>query len=204
MAYFPMFIDLENKNCLLIGGNKHILEKIERLLPYGPNIEVVAESFIDGFQKIQGIRITESIFDESMLDGKDIVFGSLDHETNNLIYEQCKKRHIPVNAVDDIDNCDFIFPSLIRRGPLSIGISTSGYSPAAAVVLKEKINEMLPDDFAVIMDYMNDKRDEVMRRFTDCKSRSKVFRMLFSACFEKGRVLSDSEYQEIIDQCINA
>ncbi len=197
MAYFPLFVDLQDKDCLMIGGNKHIFEKVVRLLHYGPRIEVVAESFDDCFQRTDGIKLTKGPFAESMLDGRDIVFVSLSHAENKAVCEMCRKRRIPVNAVDDIENCDFIVPSLIKRGPLSIGISTSGYSPAAAVILKEKFVNMLPDDMAQIMEYMNSKRDDVMQRVPDCTERTAFFRTLFSECFEKGRPLSDAEYQDI-------
>ncbi len=198
MAYFPLFMDLENKKCLMIGGNKHILEKVEKLLPYGPVIEVVAETFDDGFQDFDGIKLTKGSFTEAMLDDRDIVFVSMGHTENSIICEMCRKRRIPVNSVDDIDNCDFIVPSLIKRGPLSIGISTSGYSPAAAVYLKDRFNEMLPDDLDVILDYMNSKREDVMKHFPDFRSRSFFFKRLFSECFTKGRILSESEYQDLI------
>ena len=82
---------------------------------------------------------------------------------------------------------------------VSMGISTSGYSPAAAVVLKKKINEMLPDDTDVIMEYMNSKRSDVIQRFPDYKQRTAFFTTLFETCLDEGRVLTDFEYQKLID-----
>ncbi|MBR6332383.1 MAG: hypothetical protein IKR78_04545, partial [Dehalococcoidales bacterium] len=66
------------------------------------------------------------------------------------------------------------------------------------VYLKDRFNEMLPDDLDVILDYMNYKREDVMKHFPDFRSRSSFFKRLFSECFTKGRILSESEYQDLI------
>ena len=93
MAYFPMFVELEGRPCLIVGGGAVALRKARKLLPYGPCLTVVAQSFVPELEALEGAAL-------------------------------CRARRIPVNAVDDKDNCTFLFPALVRRGPLSIGIST--------------------------------------------------------------------------------
>ena len=104
-----------------------------------------------------------------------------------------------MNAVDDKDNCTFLFPALVRRGPLSIGISTGGASPTAAVYVKEKIEAALPgsDSWNGILEYLAARRAPVRASVPDETARARLFAALFDACMEKGRPLEQAEFDAL-------
>ena len=139
MAYFPMFVELEGRPCLIVGGGAVALRKARKLLPYGPCLTVVAQSFVPELEALEGAALCRRAFRPRDVEGQALVVAATgDGALNREIAALCRARRIPVNAVDDKDNCTFLFPALVRRGPLSIGISTGGASPTAAVYVKEK------------------------------------------------------------------
>ena len=197
MAYFPFFVDLEGRNGLIIGGGTVALHKAEKLLGFGANITVVAPEICSGFQKYPEIKILKRKFLPDDLENMFFVIAATDNrELNRSISELCKKRGIPVNTVDDKELCSFIFPSLVKRGDLTIGISTGGDSPAAAVFLKEKINSMLPDNFDEILVFMRSEREKT-KRTVPKEMRPALLRNLFLKTMEKGRPLTENEKNEI-------
>ena len=86
------------------------------------------------------------------MDGADLVIASTDDPALNArISADCRLRHIPVNCVDDRENCDFFFPALIVRGEVSIGISTGGASPLLAALLRDRLARALPENLEEIV-----------------------------------------------------
>ena len=128
-----------------------------------------------------------------------VVAATGDGALNREIAALCRARRIPVNAVDDKDNCTFLFPALVRRGPLSIGISTGGASPTAAVYVKEKIEAALPggDGWNGILEYLAARRAPVRASVPDETARARLFAALFDACMEKGRPLEQAEFDAL-------
>ena len=169
MAYFPFFIDIKDADGLIIGSGKHVLEKIERLESYEPKLRVVKE------------------FQESDLEPRPdfVIIACDDMEARKKIAELCRERHILVNSVDDIENCDFVFPSLINRGKLSVGIMTSGASPVFGMDLKKQIEEWLPDNIEEILEYMEAIRPEMKEKYPDMKERARVFRAIYESMGRK-------------------
>lgn len=201
MAYFPFFVDVEGMNILIVGGGTVALCKAEKLLPYGGAITVAAPELCDGLREMPDIRFVQKPFDDSMLDSVDIVIAATNsRELNRHIYEACRERKIPVNSVDCKSECTFIFPSLIKRGDLSIGISTSGASPSAAIWLKERINALLPDNMEELIAYLDRIRPYVKERMSTEEERAKVLKAAFSKCMSEGRTLTEHELGAIISE----
>jgi len=167
---FPIFIEIKGAYGLIIGSGKHAMEKIERLKPYGPNL-----------------RLINRKFQESDLEPRPdfVVIACDDIEERKRIAKLCRERHILVNSVDDIENCDFIFPSLIQRGKLSVGIMTSGASPVFGVDLKKQIEEWIPDNIEEILEQMELIRPEMKEKYPDMKERAQVFRAIYESMIEK-------------------
>ena len=165
MAYFPFFIDIEGADGLIIGSGKHALEKIEKLIPYGPKLREV------------------ETFRESDLEPRPdfVIIACDDMELRKKIADICRERHILVNSVDDIENCGFVFPSLICRGKLSVGIMTSGASPVFGMDLKKQIEEWIPDNIELILEHMEAIRPEMKEKYPDMKERAKVFRAIYES-----------------------
>ena len=201
MAYFPFFVDIEGMNILIIGGGTVALRKAEKLLPYGGAITVAALELCDELRALPGVRLVREPFNDSMLEGADIVIAATnDRKLNRHIYDACRGRKIPVNSVDCKSECTFIFPSLVKRGVLSVGISTSGASPSAAIWLKERINALLPDNMEELIEYLDRLRPYVKERLCTEAERAKVFKAAFSKCMSEGRVLTEHELNAIISE----
>jgi len=163
LAYFPVFISLEYKNVLIVGAGKVAERKVEKLLPFNPNITVVAKDiksdFIKKLSKKNKIKLINRAFLFTDLDGKDLVIVAVDDiNLQREIYNYCYRRKIPVNSVDSPQYCTFLFPAYIKEKDIVIGISTSGYAPALAKKLKEKIKECLPENLGEVFEKLKNIR----------------------------------------------
>ena len=193
MAYFPIFCDLTNKPVFVFGGNRHIYEKLQRLEPFGASVTVFCEAPLPEVECFPGIRLEKRSFREEDLDGNPVmVIASLeDREEERRISAACMERCIPVNIVDVPELCSFYFPSLIVEGDLTVGISTAGVCPTAAVVLKEKFRSLLPSNIASIITWTRQQRDE-MPAFP---GKRQYLRRIFLSAVEKNRPLTEHELE---------
>lgn len=195
MSYFPFFVDLSDKEGLIVGGGAVALRKIEKLLPYGPKLTVAALEFAEEIEEMEGIRVLRRAFSPDMLEGKYFVIAAADdRELNRRISRLCGERGILVNVVDDRDECGFIFPSLVKRGRLSVGISTEGASPSGAVWVRKRLEKEIPENFDRILEFLDGKRAAVKSEIQEEKRRSRFFAELFDKCVKMGRGLTDEEF----------
>ena len=196
MGYFPFFMDLEGKPGLLVGGGTVALGKAEKLLPFSPRLTVAAPEIDPGFRDLPGVELVERAFQPSDLDGAFFaVAASDDRVLNHWVAALCRERGVLVNVVDDREACTFLFPALVRRGSLTVGVSTGGASPAAAVWLKERISALLPQGLEDILSWLEELRPVMKERVPKAR-RGAVFAGLFSACLEAGRPLEPPEREE--------
>src|SRR5205085_1382875 len=134
--YYPIFIDVENHDVVIIGGGAVCARKAETMLRYGANVTVVAPKFteeIEGWAKEGRIRIKRKEYDDADLDGASIVIASTDDEgVNGRVARDSRRRKIPVNVVDVTHLCEFIVPAIVERGSIQLAVSTGGKSPALA------------------------------------------------------------------------
>jgi precorrin-2 dehydrogenase/sirohydrochlorin ferrochelatase len=175
MAYFPIFVDLENKNVLVVGAGEVALRKIEKLMPFNPEITVVAKEVkrqeIFDLYKEKKIKLFERDFKKEDIQNKDIVIVAVDDlDLQKEIFQLCTEKNIPVNSVDSLDYCSFIFPAYIKKGDIVIGISTSGKAPALSSALKEIINSALPENVEEIKEIL----EEIRKKYPKGKERQKI------------------------------
>lgn len=162
MNLFPFFIDMENKDVLVVGGGEVALRKIEKILPFNPKITVVAKKLnkkiIELSDKYQFAVIKKS-FELKDLENRDIVIVALDDiKLQEEIFNFVKDKKILINSVDSPDFCNFIFPAYIKKGDIVIGLTTSGKVPALTAVLRELIENSLPEDIESFLDDIYEKR----------------------------------------------
>lgn len=182
MAYFPFYIDIENKKILVVGGGTVALRKIEKLMPFSPDITVVAPKICDEIKALN-VKIIDRRFCDSDLDGAFCVVSATDDETlNGRIFQLCNEKNILVNTVDDKEKCGFIFPAIASKNGITAGITTSGKSPIYAKYLKEL--------FMGILESMNENITEVLWKYRPIikekvekeDDRRKIFEQLLSLC----------------------
>ncbi len=199
MGYFPFFIELDGQEGLVVGGGTVALGKVEKLLPYGPHLTVAAPEFHPELETMPGITLQRQPFTAELLNGKLFVIAATDNQTvNRDIAERCMQHQILVNAVDDRDACTFLFPALVKQGSLSVGISTGGASPSAAIYLKKQISALLPDDFGVLLAELEALRPVVKTALPSPETHAAAFSRLFHARLQVGKPLAEEEVRRIL------
>ncbi len=200
MAYFPFFVDLAGKAGLIVGGGTVALRKVEKLLPYSPQLTVVAPEIAPEIRAC-GVRCVERTFAESDLDNCFFVIAATDNpDTNHRISALCAERNLPVNVVDDKAYCSFLFPALVKKGDISIGISTGGASPTAAIHLKQQIADLIPDRMDEILEQLAALRSAVRARIPVETDRAAAMKELYRAALEQGAALSDAEGEAVLQR----
>ena len=196
MAYFPFFVDLEGKHGLIVGGGAVALRKAKKLLPYGPRLTVVAPELNPEFQELQGVELLRRPFADADLDGCAFAMAATDdREVNHYIAELCGQRRIPVNVADSREDSTFLFPALLRRGELSVGVSASGAAPAAAACVRDRFAEVLPDRLEEILAFLDQIREPVRQTVPEADTRRRLLTSLAAECMEAGRPLTDEEFR---------
>lgn len=192
-------MDLSRQKGLIVGGGTVALRKIQKLLPYEAHLTVCAPELLPEIGQISGLTLLRRPFEPNMLDEMDYVIAATDDTAlNHQISGLCRGRGIPVNVVDDRDACTFLFPALVKQGDLSIGISTGGASPSAAIYLKERIATLLPENFEELLEYLDGLRDEVKVVLPDGHHRARFFSRLFDTCIQTGWPLSKTQLRAML------
>ena len=181
MSYFPFFMEMEGRPGLIVGGGTVACRKVEKLLPYGPRLTVVAPEIAPEIAAVKGLTLLRRPFCPEDLEGMAFVISAAP-PVNRQVAELCRERHLPVNVVDNRELCSFLFPALVKRGSLSVGISTGGASPTAAIYLKEQIAALLPENFEELLAFLDSLRPMLKVEIPEEARRSKAFSRLFRSC----------------------
>lgn len=172
MTLFPFFENIDGKTFLVVGGGKVAKGKVERLKPFTGNILVLAKE-----TDIQGVRVLRKAFEENDLALGDYVIGATDDRAlNENIAVLCRQKNIPVNIVDAPSLCTFIFPSLIKRGDLTVGICTGGKSPAMSQYIRGKIEQALPDNIEELIDELSNLRERLKQEVPNQADRAVILK----------------------------
>ena len=201
MAYYPIFIKLDGKTALVVGGGKVAQRKIETLLEYGASIHIISTEFTDKLKQLieaGEIRRMGEKFENKHLDEAFLVIAATDDEKlNHEISETAQKRGILINAVDQPDDCSFIVPSIVKRGDLMIAISTSGKSPALARKLRKKLDRQFGSEYEAFLILMGCLRKEVLKIGMSQEENSRIFKKIVDsdvlealACHDRDRAVS--------------
>ena len=166
MAYFPAFIKLDNIKILVVGGGYIACEKLTHLVDFTTNIEVVAKEFNEDILKLMqqyDIKYNQRSYEVGDIADFGLVVVAIDDiSLQNDIYNEAKQYpKCLVNSVDSTDCCDFIFPSYIKKGDLTIAVSTSGSSPAVAKHLRRYLQELIPDSIIDFLKKMKNYRKTI-------------------------------------------
>ena len=199
MSYFPFFIDIKNKNCVVVGGGTVALRKIEKLIQFEPDITVIAPEISDYILCIEGIRIIKRTFLDSDLDGAFFVITATNDEMlNEHIFRMCSEKNILVNTVDDKEKCSFIFPAIVKRENVTVAVSTSGKSPIYARYLSKQIENLLDDRTDEIIEILASVRSKIKREISTQENRKLAFERILAIAFDNIDNVTDEKIEEII------
>ena len=203
MAYFPIMVDLCGKRVLIVGGGETAARKAAQLQDFGAEITVVAKELKAAFPKEASIIVRS--FQSSDIEDNDsdiflVIAATDDREVNQEVSGLSKKYRIPVNVVDDREASSFLFPSLIKKGSLSVGISTGGSSPSAAIYLKERFSQAVPENLPQILDFLAEQRVRAQQSIVQGERRERLMKELFCACMERGGPMTQEEARAWIEK----
>jgi len=185
MSYFPLYINLDEKKILVVGGGNIALEKLEKLVQFTKDITIIAKEVkYNTYTLLKEHCLTyyQRAYRVGDIEGFDIVIVATDDiNLQESIYLESRGKHILVNSVDNTNFCDFIFPSFIKEGDLIISFSTSGASPAFAKAIKEHIKATIPNDVSEFLAKMKELRAKLPKG----KERMKQFEAMVKEYFSE-------------------
>ena len=165
MAYFPLFMDMNDLKVLVVGGGTIATEKLEKLVDFTKEITVIAievEKEARAFIGTYALELHERAYEVGDIKGFDIVIVATDTQSlHKEIYEESRGSRILVNSVDNTEYCDFIFPSYVKKDALTIAFSTGGASPAFAKQIRQHFEKIIPDSVGTFLQKMKDLRSTI-------------------------------------------
>lgn len=198
MGYFPFFIDIKGKKALIVGGGTVASRKAEKLMPFEPELTVVAPAVSRELAENEKIICKEREFMEDDVEGcLFVIAASGDRALNQRVAQLCSKKNILVNVADDREACGFLFPALVKEGKLTVGISTEGASPQTAAGIRSRTARELPGRMEEILDYLEELRTDAGERIADSHKRAGFLKEAADLCMEKDRPLSKEETENL-------
>jgi siroheme synthase-like protein len=182
MNYYPIFLNLQGRRCVVIGGGAIAEGKVRGLLEAEAAVIVVTPTLTPGLQAwVDEGRVghLRRAYQPGDLAGAFLVISAADdHAVNARVWEEANARHLPVNVVDDTPHCSFIAPSILRRGDLTVAISTGGKAPALAVRLREQLEHVVGDEHARFLELAGTLREPLAARHPGFETRKALWYQL--------------------------
>jgi precorrin-2 dehydrogenase/sirohydrochlorin ferrochelatase len=204
VGYYPIFVEMEGRRVLLVGGGNVAHEKIGKLVDASADVTVVAPALIEPVRVIveeHGCQWLARPYETGDVEGYEVVMVATDDgAVNARVASEARALGIWVNAADDVEHCDFILPSLAKRGRIALAASTGGASPALARWLRERLEEFLDDEVVALGDLLAEVRVMARQRDRECAAECDRTRtpppLLCTEC--PNRITSDA-WQDAID-----
>lgn len=187
MAYFPFFINLFGKNCIIVGDGPVAKRKADVLRDFGGIVHVY------GAGKWEYAMLKEAFL---------VIAATNDRVLNHQLAEFCKEHQIPVNVADSKEDSTFLFPSVIHEGSLSIGISTEGKSPLICAEVRKEIEAALPKDIRRLTDDMGSMRTYIKNLPLSKLDKKQIFQKVYEKTKEKNRKLKKEEITAVINRLL--
>jgi len=180
--YYPVSLDLTGKRCVIIGGGEVAQRKAQRLMECGAQVTIVSPALtplLEDRKKARKIDHIDTEYDDKALHGAFMVIGATDRDDINAqISRDAMSAGILVNIVDDPDKCNFILPSLLQQGDLSIAVSTAGKSPALARKIREDLQRQYGPEYKILLKIMGSCRTMVLAQGNASEANKAVFEAL--------------------------
>lgn len=207
MHLFPIYVNLEKRICLIVGGGKVAERKTENLLEYGAYIRVVSPEAEPGLLCMADegrIELRHREFQTEDLEQVFMAFVATDRNSlNQEVADACRKRGILVNAVDDPPHCDFYVPSIMRRNSLVLAISTEGKSPAFARRLRKHLETVITPEYGDFVDVLGEVRQVLKDRIPEIEKRKEILEYLvYSDIFDLFVAGEEEQAREKVRQCM--
>lgn len=168
LAYYPMFLKIMGKRCVVVGGGGVARRKVRGLLEHGASVEVISPDLCPELNKLGEtgeIKVLRRRYQSGDLQGAFLAIAATDNRAlNRQVVKEAKDKAVLVNVADDPQDSDFIMPSYLRRGALTIAVSTAGRSPALARKIRTRLEKEFGDEYASLVRLIAEVRAEVRRQ----------------------------------------
>lgn len=178
-TYYPVYIQLREQPCVVVGGGKIAEGKVEGLLAVQANVTVVSPDLTSKLRELAAkkqLTYLARTYQPGDLTGAFLVICATDQaEINHQVWQEATANRQLVNVVDDTPRCNFIAPSILRKGDLTIAISTSGKAPALAVRLKERLQNELGPEYERFLELAGELREPLARHVPNFETRKALW-----------------------------
>jgi precorrin-2 dehydrogenase/sirohydrochlorin ferrochelatase len=196
MKYYPIFLDIKDKNCLVVGGGSVGVRKAEALEKSGANVKVISDRFSAGFGRLKtrAVCLEKKAYEKKDVNGMFLVFAATDNaELNRQIKKDASRLNILCNVADAPDKSDFVLPSIVDKGDLVVAVSTSGSSPATAKKIRQNLEDYFGPEYTKFLQMMGNIRKRLLSSGHAPDDHKRVFQTLI----EKGLLELIRENDEI-------
>ncbi|TDA69349.1 MAG: bifunctional precorrin-2 dehydrogenase/sirohydrochlorin ferrochelatase [Clostridia bacterium] len=185
-GYYPVYCDLQGKPCTVVGGGQVAERKVQSLLECGARVTVVSPTLdtprLREWCQQDLLALLPRSYRPGDVAGAFLVISATDQaEVNALVARDCRARGIIVNVVDAPELCDFIVPSVVRRGDLVISISTGGKSPLLARLLREELEERYGPEYGILADMLGEARRQLQSGVDEQVERREILLRILNA-----------------------
>ena len=184
MDHLPIFINVRQNPCLVIGGGDIALRKINLLIKAQAKVDCLSPLFCEGITNLSqngDVNLIQKRFESDDIKDYAIIIASTDDSSvNALISKSAKKARIPVNVVDSPELSSFIMPSIVDRSPVIIAVSSAGRAPVLARIIRAKLETVIPSAYGVLAEIAGEYRQKVKDRFSKIKDRRAFWEFIFS------------------------
>ena len=207
MQYFPIFVDGQKLDVLVVGGGDVATRKVELMLKTPAKVTVVAPSLsktITELKQQQKIQHIDGRYDKSLLVGKQLVFvATANRELNRQISIDARAAGVLANVVDDPELCHFITPSIVDRAPMIFAISSEGNSPVLVRYWREKLETILPQTMGKIATFAGNQRRQIKQQLDSITKRRNFWEKFFSSARSEQPDQLEPLYNELIAKVEN-
>jgi len=190
-AFYPVFVDVDGRRCLVVGGGPVALEKVQKLLDHDAVVRLVAPQLTPALERlVAAARVAElrpRPYRTEDLDGCFLVIAATDDEAvNRAVARDAEARDMLCNVVDVPSLCNFIVPSIVRRGELAMAVSTGGASPVVAKHIRRELEERYGPEWEALVALLRRLRQDLKDRYPDmARRRDAVERLMATDVVER-------------------
>jgi siroheme synthase-like protein len=177
--YYPICVNLRGQLCVVVGGGKIAEGKVEGLLTAGAKVKIISPELTSHLHELVNqdqITYIARAYQKGDLTGAFMVICATDQaEINHKVWQEASANRQLVNVVDDTPRCNFIAPAILRKGDLTLAISTAGKAPALAVRLKERLQEQIGTEYERFLELSGQLREPLARHVPDFETRKALW-----------------------------
>src|SRR5918996_3457887 len=178
-TYYPVYIEMREQPCVVIGGGKIAEGKVDGLLAVKAKVTVVSPALTSHLRELanekQIVYLARAYQPGDLAGAFMVICATEQAEINHQVWQEATANHQLVNVVDDTPRCNFIAPSILRKGDLTIAISTSGKAPALAVRIKERLQHEIGPEYERFLELAGELREPLARQIPDFETRKAMW-----------------------------